>query len=266
MVLLNTIHIDTREKERPHPFDASKTSGVDMLKLFKSHPSNPICIADTLDAGDFCFVGEGPEGPTMVGVERKRLRDMMNSIRSGRFSGEQLPKLLDKYGQFAYLVIEGSSQFRTNFNSGILEEKRGRDWVPWVQGRQSFLGLELDSFLNDIHACTPVKVRFTRDAQDTVGYILSLAHSFAKPWDQRHHHVAIHTPMKYAMIGKASTVRRVAYALEGVGWEKSGVIQDHFGSVEAMVKANPSEWARLPGFGKVLSEKVWNQLHGGLKR
>lgn len=278
---LPTIHVDTRERERPHPDEPNRKTGTDMLKLFREHHSRPVCVPDTLYAGDFCFVGNGQDGPVQVGVERKRIYDLITSIRFGRLSGEQIPKLLDPQRGYDYswIVVEGTAFWKMNYYSGLLEVRRGRDWVPLTIGKQTFLGLEIQSALNDIMTMTPIQIHFSRDEQDTVQFVLGLAHSFHKPYESRHHHVGIHRPGKYATVGKASTVRRVANVLHNVGWERSGSVEQNFPSVARMCgKAEAHEclcpickeaelsavrtWKSTPGFGKVLSGRTWDQLHG----
>lgn len=266
---LSTIYVDTREKERPHPSNSSRTTGTDMLTLLRSHRSSPHCEPAFLAAGDFCFSGNGPGGPIMIGIERKRPKDMLNSMRSGRLSGEQLPKLFNHY-DYRFLVLEGI--LRINPHSGILEERWGRQWAPVVIGKQTFVGLELYSYLNTLAICTPLRIHLTATPQDTCEYVLSLHHSFSKPWDKHHSHIAIHRPEEYATLGKASTVRRVAFDLHGVGWERSGEIDKHFHSVAEMThlhcphieecQTKPKDFAKLDGFGKVLSKRVCDQLHG----
>src|SRR5271166_1849574 len=110
--VLPTIYVDTREKERPNPNHPGEVTGVDMLELVRRHSTRPIAEPKTLHAGDFSFLGNGPnDEPWTIGIERKRMRDMVNSIRGGRFSGEQLPKLLN-YDR-AYLIFE--SRWKTDW-------------------------------------------------------------------------------------------------------------------------------------------------------
>ena len=259
-LILPTIYVDTREKERPNPNQPGEVSGVDMLELVRRHTTRPMAEGKTLYAGDFSFIGEGPEDtPCVVGIERKRMRDMVNSMRGGRFSGEQLPKLMT-YDR-VYLIFE--ARWKTDWVTGQLMEKWGREWSPVFSGtKQIMCGLEMTSFLNDIRDKTPVTVLHSEDPRQTVELVMSLAHSWSKPWSTRTHHLDIHRPGRYVEIEKTSTVRRVAYSLSGVGWDKSATIESHFSTVAAMVEATVKDWERLPGFGKVLSRKMWGQLHG----
>ena len=74
--------------------------------------------------------------------------------------------------------------------------------------------------------------------------------------------MGIHVPAPYVGVGKASDVRRFAYGLDGVGWERSGAVEGHFKTVEEAVMAPVEEWQKVPGFGRVLSNKIWHRLRG----
>lgn len=265
---LSTIYVDDREIQRDHPTREDEKVGTDMLGLIRSHRSQPTALHKHLTAGDFCFAGEGPKGPCLVGIERKRIKDMLSSLRLGRLVGEQLPKLLDHY-EYTFLVLEGT--FRTNWYSGLLEDKYGKDYSPVLVGKSNFMGLELESALTSILACTPIRYIRTRTPKETVEWLISINHAFSKPWDQQLAKViAIHQPEQYATIGKASTIRRIGYALSGLGWERSGALEQNYRSVWDVMSTDPNcecirpakDYEKLPGFGKVLSKRMWDQLHG----
>src|ERR1700685_3075549 len=102
-----------------------RVGSIELLPTFQSHRNRPQCSSSRLIAGDMCFSGQGAMGNCMIGVERKRLKDMLNSIRSGRFSGEQLPKLIEHY-EYSYLIVEGI--WRCNWDNGLLEDMWGNGW------------------------------------------------------------------------------------------------------------------------------------------
>lgn len=271
---LPTIYIDRREKAFRHTQGplAGRNVGIDLMPIFQKHRESPTCVEKELIAGDVCFSGYGPKGPCLIGIERKRTRDMLSSMRKERFSGEQLPKLLNHY-DFIYLIVE--ARIRTNRHTGILEEKKGREWTPVHLGSEyTFVGLELDSFLNSIALRTPVRVIRTNDEYETVETCMTLAHSFAKPWDKHHAHIGIYTPDPAALItlGKASSVRRVANQLRGVGWERSGAVDASFERVccincpetdpKSMCGASKKVWQSLDGFGKVMADRAYRELRG----
>jgi ERCC4-type nuclease len=264
---LSTIYVDDREIERNHPTRENEKSGTDMLGLIRSHRASPTALHKHLSAGDFCFAGEGPKGPALIGIERKRIKDVLSSIRTGRLS-EQLVRMLNYY-DYSFLVLEGT--FRTNWHSGILEDKYGRDYSPVYVGKSTFLGLELESALTSILSATPVRYLRTRSDRETVEWLISLNHAFSSPWDKQLSKVtAIHQQEQYATVGKASTIRRVTNSLSGLGWEKSGTLEQNYASVWDMMSTDSNcpcirpakDYEKLPGFGKVISKRVWDQLHG----
>lgn len=264
---LSTIYVDDREITRDHPTREDEKVGTDMLDLIRKHRASPTALHKHLSSGDFCFAGEGSTGPALIGVERKRIKDMLSSLRTGRLA-EQLVAMLNHY-DYSFLVLEGT--FRTNWYSGILEDKYGKDYAPVYVGKSTFLGLELESALTSILATTSIRYIRTRTEKETVEWLVSLNHAFSSPWDKQLAKVtAIHQPEQYATVGKASTVRRVSHALSGLGWEKSGVLEQNYSSVWNMMSTNPEcecirpakDYEKLPGFGKVMSKRVWDQLHG----
>ena len=242
-------------------FIDDRVGSVELHPTFLTHRTRPTCTLTRLIAGDMCFSGNGANGTCMVGIERKRLKDMLNSIRSGRFSGEQLPKLVDQY-EYSYLILEGI--WRSNWESGVLEEIYGSGWSPVRLNKTGtpFVALELQSFLNTIATQTPVHVLHSSSERDTVDQVIGLERYYTKPWDKHHGHLALHTPPTHVLLGKAGTVRRVAAALDGLGWEKSATVAGYFKTVEEMVQADVKEWMKLPGFGKVLANRVWKELRG----
>lgn len=265
------IHIDDR------------TGSAELWPLFQLHRLGrgnqlgesgvPSTLA-RLPSADFCFTGNGPKGPVMVGIERKSIRhrrrddnrqfrDVVSSITTGRLSGEQVPKLLEYY-EFAYIIVEGI--IRTNPHSGVLEERARGTWETVLSGNQPFMASRLWNTLESITWNAPIRIIHTSSQEQTVEEVYRLHQYFnAKEWERHHGHIGIHVSPESVSLTKASTVRRVAYALAGVGWEKSAAVDARFKSVADMVEAGPMEWAKLDGFGKVLSKRVVEELHGIFK-
>lgn len=214
-----------------------------------------------MDYGDFCFVGNGPTGPCLVGVERKRLRDMLGSMRSGRFSGHQLPGLLTTY-EFVYLFVEG--RFCSNATGILCEPRRGSGIQPVVLGTSMFDYSELDNYLCSIELQTNIRIRRTHSAEDTAIQISDLYRWFNnKTWDDHRAHVQFHTPAPMLSVpGRMGFKRRVAKELPKIGWEKSRDIAAHFLSVQAMANAEKSVWMDIPGIGKTLAAKIMAAWRG----
>jgi len=213
----------------------------------------------TLDAGDFLFQGNGPKGPCLVGVERKRLRDALNSIRTGRLAGEQLPKLADY--DFPYLFIEGVC--RAHPDNGIMEEAGRGGWSAVRLGAQAFMYSELERFLTTIELRTPVRVRRTATAEMTVVCLVNLYHWFTdKEWDKHRAYCGIHNAPPHVMLFKPGLVQRVAAQLSGIGWDRSSKVASRFRSVVDLVAASKEDWMGVPGIGPVIAERVIKEICG----
>ena len=219
----------------------------------------PSITSTRLMCGDVCFDGMGQNKTVAVGIERKRLRDMINSIRSGRYSGHQLPEMLDFYDD-SYLIIEGLQRCGPR---GELETYQGRQWTPLVIGSSTFRYTELDHFICTIERLTNVRVRRTSTDHETCAQIISLYTHYQHPYDKHHSHQAIHRPQSMVTIGKAGLVRKWSADLDGIGWEKSGAVALKFRTGLEMANAGVGEWASIkPGFGKILSQRVYDQIRG----
>ena len=283
------IYIDSRESlpgpySTPTPTGSPKISNgaSQFLSLFTSHHLHTPASIQTLPAADFAFTGHHSL-TSMVAIERKLLKGLLSDKRSGRLAGEQLPKLFDHYDpQLCFLLLE--SDYRIN-DTGYLEERfdeYSRKWYPTKLGPQPILAQELDSFLTTLSIKTPLIVKQTRNPRESVAWICSLYKYFQEPLAKRHDHLSLHIPIQHALLSKASVVRRVSYALSDVGWERSFAVADRVTKVYCggdavavddssvsgvsgtccLVHMNRKDWSKVPGFGKVLSDKVVKELRG----
>lgn len=131
---------------------------------------------------------------------------------------------------------------------------------------QTFRFLEMDHFLSWVENHTPVRVRRTANPYQTCCEILSIYTFFQKPYqDQIRNNQTLHTPQQFATIGKAGLVRRMAACLFGIGWERSADVALKFATVWEMVMADPREWESIPGIGKTLAKRAYDQLRGNFK-
>jgi ERCC4-type nuclease len=268
------IYIDSRES-LPGPYSApgpTPEGAAQFLALFSSHRSQIPASIRTLPAADFSFAGHSSL-TSMIGIERKLLKGLLSDKRSGRFSGEQLPKLFDLYDpSLCFLLLE--SDYRVN-DAGYLEERFDlytRKWWPTKLGNQAILAQELDSFLTTLSLKTPITIKVTRNPSETVDWICGLYRYFQEPLSKRHDHMALHVPPQHALLSKASTVRRVTYALTNVGWERSHAVAERVKRVYCgdrngtgtccLVHMERKDWSKVPGFGPVLSDKVVRELRG----
>ena len=215
----------------------------------------------TLEYGDFAFEGNGPDGPVLVGVERKRLTDLLTSMRTGRLAGHQLQGLLSTYSP-CYLLVEGI--FRRG-SDGVLESpawgKDARGWAPVRVGVQGFLFSEMDNFLTSLENIAGLKIRYTSSQTQTAQTLASLYAWWGKPWLKHRSLGVVYTPAPSTIdLVEPSLLKKIAVQLPGVGWEKSVAVERKWRTVVDMILAEEKDWESLPGFGKTLARRIVNEL------
>lgn len=225
----------------------------------------------TLPYGDFSFMGNGPGGlPIPVGIERKALRDWIDSFYSGRYPGHQLPGLLDPAQGYKvmYVILEGV--WRMNQETGFIQVPGGgkKHWVDLNIGTQStpknMMWRELESMLVTFEMKGGTMFRKTNNKAETSKFLATLYHWWVgKDWDEHKSHLRFHTETADPQIlVKPSLCRQVAATLPGVGWTKSANVAGHFKTVYAMVQASEKDWTQIDGIGKSMAKKLWHHLRG----
>lgn len=208
---------------------------------------------------DFAFEGNGPDGRCMIGIERKRIHDMISSICNGRFSAKQLPGILQMY-KFSYLIVEGA--FRPNQETGLLEIPRGQSWFPLEIGSRRIMYREYHGFVTTLEQRTPMRVHRSVNPQETAHIISCLYHWWnAKPWLEHRAHQAFYQEQRVEIF-RASLLRRVAKELFKIGWGKSKAVDAAFESVHEAVNADVATWMKIPGIGKTIAERIVKEIRG----
>lgn len=208
--------------------------------------------------GDVSLDGKGPGGKTVhVGVERKTIGDLLNSIQSGRLSSHQLPGLVQIY-DYRWIVVEGLWK---PGKDNLIEEWRGGGWRP-VRSRMSYF--DLDRYLITLEVRGGCHVRRTGSLWETAVFVGNLYRWWGKEWESHRGHLGLEkglTPDR-VLFSRPSYPRLVANVLPGIGWEKSKSVAKHFHTVQAMVEGSPKDWERIPGIGKKLSIQLPMLLAG----
>jgi len=206
-----------------------------------------------LEFGDAAFVGQGPETPVYVGVERKTVRDFVNSTISGRFSTHQLPGLFAAY-HYVYIVVEGL--WRANPEDDSLEMRKGPRWAT-PKGMDNVLGSDLIAMVNSLQVCAGAIVVTTSGLRETAQFLRAIHRWWNRDWRSHRSHKDVRRErFPTAMLSKPSLRRRVAAELPGIGFERSGAAEARFATVHGMVNATPAAWASVKGVGKTTAERV----------
>lgn len=220
----------------------------------------PVKLRELVSA-DIRWDGCGEDGKrAVVGIERKRLRDAVGSMRTGRFMGHQA-KMLVEGCQDPVLLIEGA--YRAGAG-GELEVPCGYGkWVPLKLGGSIYTYRELDNWLNSVTILTPIRVIRSNSQAETVRIIADLWHWWKKPMSEHKSSQVFHrTGPAHVELVTPGIVRRVAKELNGVGWERAKEVEGKFKSVMEMLMAGEEDWEQLEGIGKTLAKRIVAELNG----
>lgn len=210
---------------------------------------------DTLDGGDLMFLGQGPEGKEVsVGIEFKKIRDLLSSLRSQRFQGHQLFEL-QPY-DFRFLLIEG--EWRHNDAGQVVLRSGYKDWSPAPGG---FSAAELDKTLLGLVLRAGVVVKETHLRRDTVRWIESTYRNFTdKAWDEHSSHTGLHRP---SSLVRPSPFCDFIAGIPGIGLKRARAVERFFdGSPRQAIAARAETWARVDGIGKRGAATIDDFLEG----
>lgn len=228
---------------------------VGSRELLQFFPENTARLK-RLEFADFAFVGNGKDNmPIFVGIERKTIPDLVNSIHTGRLAGYQAPGLYNSYNVI-YIVVEGT--WRENKDGFVEIPRRGWRNAAYSGGKVKCSALL--NFLNTLDIAYGFHVRSSATPHQTASLVLSLYQWWTKDYSKHHAVDSIFDGPQGPIAFKASFTRKVACQLPRIGWEISGRVEERFGSVENMLQATIKDWQQIPGIGKVTAEKAYAQL------
>lgn len=202
-----------------------------------------------LEFADFAFYGHGPKGQCHIGIERKKVDELVNCMTDTRFTGHQIPGLLRTYAD-RYLIIEG------------------RYWpspagVLIVNGREAGFGLkrfmyaDLEHFIMSVRRKAGLSIVPTHSEKDTAWWVHTCYTWYQKPWEQHKSVYAIdEVKADSAILDERTLLRRLAAQLPGIGWTRSKAVEDHFGSVHEMFTSRVADWKEIKGIGTGIARNV----------
>lgn len=209
---------------------------------------------ETLDFGDIAFRGRGEGGvPLLVGLEHKKLPDLVQSLNSDRLVGHQLRGMVETYDR-PHLIIEGDWDHDKTGRVVVFGGLKGRR-VP-LKGAP--LAAVLEQRILTLETRGGLRVRWTRNQKETVRYVSALFRFWNdRDLDQHRSHLAVHSPdLDRALKIPLSLKRMVAAQLPGIGFERSRAVDTYFKSIWSMVNASEKEWMQIEGIGKTLAKRL----------
>lgn len=223
----------------------------------------PLITAPTeiirLSSADFAIWGNGPEGMVTVGIERKAVPDLLQSMESGRFSGHQLPKMLNDYN-YVYLMVEGL--WRPRSADGLLEVWKRNKWVPYSGGSRRYMARDIGNYLNTLAIICGIHVWRTDNPMHSGQWLSDLYRWWQKPWERHRSHFKQFNviPPPKAMLRKPTLLHRIVKEFEGIGWDKGKALEGHFGTLSNLLFASEKDIKKVPGIGKKLAARLYREL------
>ncbi len=205
--------------------------------------------------------GNGPSGGILVGVEVKKIQDLLSSISTGRLAATQLPTLLDEHSEVWLLTI---GSWRAGVNRR-LEVRGHKNWFPYRIGKRYVPVSYIESFLIEIQVLG-VHVKQAHDIGEAVNWVMALDSWWGKPWDKhRAMRKSDRSGERALMPDMDDNVRQmveVAQKFPVLGYERAWAAAHCFPNTRAMVNATVEQWMEVPGVGKVIARAVVEALNG----
>lgn len=196
----------------------------------------------TLDYSDCCFEGRGNDDqPVFVGIELKKLPDLVSSLRTGRLSGHQLPGLKAAF-DFAYLLVEG--HWKPDAKGHITTQRRGM-WAALPGMPVS----EMEKRLTTLDLLGGLRVRHSSSRACTLHFIANLYRWWNdKSMDRHATHLVPHTAHGFLPL---SDFRQTVMTFPHIGLKASKAVEDYFGGdLYAAVTSSADDWAEVITFDK----------------
>lgn len=212
--------------------------------------------------GDIAFEGNGPKGPIMVGIERKRLTDMLTCIDDARYNQQRLG--MRSMYQVSYLIIEG--YWRPHDPKGtLMESKDGSSWWEFKPGGRPVMYHKLRRYLFSVQQ-SGVEILYPRDLFQTAFDVCELFHYYQKPWSSHTsllHKQILNIP---SLIGEPDLLRRWLAELPHIGVKKMELAARLFKTPQAVANASVLEWMAVPGIGAQSAQDIVNAIEGKRKQ
>jgi|SRR5579863_6880545 len=246
------ILVDYREDVREGQELIPHVSKVALKRKIKVEKSD-------LPFADAAFEGYGPNGTLYVGIERKRIRDMLNSIDSARYSEVQMVGMKKLYG-LSVLIVEGVWK-PDNPTGYLMECLEALVWRPLRNPQKLILYSKLFNYLIGVQLSGVVVIR-SRDIEETAFQIVSLYQYFQKKWEDHTSLLEVHKLALPSLNGSPSLVRRWASDLEGIGVKHSQDAEKVFKSPINLARADERDWMRIAGIGYKTASQIVKEIWG----
>ena len=217
--------------------------------------------------GDAMLTGHGPGGSTLtIGVECKKLPDLLSSISNGRLGGTQIPRML-KVFDVIFVLYYGVYRVGPSNHLQVQRFKHGRkQWqsyrigkrpVPWSFLEGFILSAQLKAVLD---SGKPVIFKHVYDEHEAACWLRVLDSWLEKPWE-KHRGLAVFDRSRELSASSnvdpvEAQIAKTAASLPAVDWVRGWAAARHFDSVEEMINASAQDWMAIKGIGPVIAKSV----------
>jgi ERCC4-type nuclease len=213
----------------------------------------------SLEYGDFCFEGNGPNGKVCIGVERKTVGDLLNCVDDARYSAHQLPGMNSMYNK-SILIVEGV--WKPDTVTGYLMECVATlTWRPFRQRSQMIRYSKLFRYMLSVQLAG-VAVLTSRDQEQTAYNVFEVFSYFQKKWEDHTSLLEMQKLNLPSLNGKPSLVQRWAGEIQGIGVKHSQDATKMFKTAYDLAKSEEADWMGLPGVGAKTARSIIRQIHG----
>lgn len=217
---------------------------------------------DTLPAGDASFEGNGPSGTVLIGIERKKLRDILACINDGRYAGFQQHGMAELYS-IRFIIVEGiwkPSEEGDLLEYSLRKNSKGEWKWGWYTMEPPVMYDKLFRFM--VSATFTGGTHWLRSGSpfETAWQIVSLYHWWNKKWDN-HRSMAAIQEMNIPQFTRPSFEQEVASRIVGIGVARSLEAARIFKTLPAMVRATALDWQQIDGIGPGTARKIVKQIH-----
>lgn len=216
------------------------------------------CELTHLEYGDVCFAGKGPKGEITIGVELKRLHDMLGCIDDSRYSAHQRPGMMQMYDK-SFLMVEGHWR---NHEEGWLMEgfQGGASWGFCKYRTSRVMYSKLYRYLLSV-GFSGVTVLYSRDIVQTAYNIGEVYHWFSKKWENHTSLIDVQKLAIPAMDMQASLVRKAAAQITDVGAKFSLHAEKIFRNLHRLANSSEQDWMKIPRLGIGTAQQIVREIN-----
>ncbi len=223
------------------------------------------CQKDNLPFGDFMFEGKTDQGNKMIGIERKKVPDMVDCIDSARYAGHQQIGM-SQWFRFRFLIIEGI--WKAHHEDLNLMHVVGKEYRPFMHGRYPVRYSKLFRYLISAQLTGGAYVIYSPSDTQTVINICEIYHFFQKRWEDHTAMQAIYVP-PVASFTTPTLLLEFLSRLHGLGSKLAPLAAKHFSryggtpaeKIARVLKADEVEWLMIEGVNPKVVGKIMKELH-----